>query len=408
MKKKKSSPELKKKIHLVDGVDFSVAHCGFKKKGKDDVVLFKLKERSRIFGFFTKSQFPGEPIKWNKSIKNFGYVSAILVNSGNANVFTGSKGRRSIQKIVKELSKLMKINSNEIYIASTGVIGEYFDHKKIISILPKLVNNLGSIPENWKRAANAIRTTDTFLKVESENFKIGKQKAFISGIAKGSGMIAPNMATMLGFIFTNIICDYSYQRKELNKIVEKTFNSITVDSDTSTSDMVLFVNVKSKNQIIIKKEEYLKEFLPKLENVSKQLAIKVVKDGEGAKKFITINVVGANNNKNAKLIALSIANSPLVKTAIAGSDCNWGRLIMAMGKSKIKLEEKKISISFKNNKLISKGEISKKVNFQKLDEYFKTNEIEINIDLGIGKGFWTVWTCDFTKDYIKINADYRS
>ena len=172
--------------------------------------------------------------------------------------------------------------------------------------------------------------------------------------------------------------------------------------------MVLFVNVKSKNQIIIKKEEYLKEFLPKLENVSKQLAIQIVKDGEGAKKFITINVVGANNNKNAKLIALSIANSPLVKTAIAGSDCNWGRLIMAMGKSEIKLEEKKISISFKNNKLISKGKISKKVNFQKLDEYFKTNEIEINIDLGIGKGFWTVWTCDFTKDYIKINADYRS
>jgi len=408
MKKKNSSSKSKKKIHLVDGVDFSVAHCGFKKKGKDDVVLFKLKERSRIFGFFTKSQFPGEPIKWNKSIKNFGYVSAILVNSGNANVFTGSEGRKSIQKIVKELSKLMKINSNEIYIASTGVIGEYFDHKKIISILPKLVNNLGSIPENWKRAANAIRTTDTFLKVESENFKIGKQKAFISGIAKGSGMIAPNMATMLGFIFSNIICDYAYQRKELNKIVEKTFNSITVDSDTSTSDMVLFVNVKSKNQIIIKKEEYLKEFLPKLENVSKQLAIKIVKDGEGAKKFITINIVGANNNKNAKLIALSIANSPLVKTAIAGSDCNWGRLIMAMGKSKIKLEEKKISISFKNNKLISKGEISKKVNFQKLDEYFKTNEIEINIDLGIGKGFWTVWTCDFTKDYIKINADYRS
>ena len=408
MKKKNPSLELIKKIHLVDGVDFSVAHCGFKKNGKDDVVLFKLKERSRIFSFFTKSQFPGEPIKWNKSIKNFGYVSAILVNSGNANVFTGSEGRRSIQKIVKELSKLTKINSNEIYIASTGVIGEYFDHKKIISILPKLVNDLSSIPENWKRAANAIRTTDTFLKVESENFKIGKQKAFISGIAKGSGMIAPNMATMLGFIFSNIVCDYSYQRKELNKIVEKTFNSITVDSDTSTSDMVLFVNVKSKNQIIIKKEEYLKEFLPKLENVSKQLAIQIVKDGEGAKKFITINVVGANNNKNAKLIALSIANSPLVKTAIAGSDCNWGRLIMAMGKSKIKLEEKKISISFKNNKLITKGKISKNVNFQKLDEYFKTNEIEINIDLGIGKGFWTVWTCDFTKDYIKINADYRS
>ena len=217
MKKKNSSSKSKKKIHLVDGVDFSVAHCGFKKKGKDDVVLFKLKERSRIFGFFTKSQFPGEPIKWNKSIKNFGYVSAILVNSGNANVFTGSEGRKSIQKIVKELSKLMKINSNEIYIASTGVIGEYFDHKKIISILPKLVNNLGSIPENWKRAANAIRTTDTFLKVESENFKIGKQKACISGIAKGSGMIAPNMATMLGFIFTNIICDYSYQRMNLIK-----------------------------------------------------------------------------------------------------------------------------------------------------------------------------------------------
>ena len=385
-----------------------MAHCGFKKNGKDDVVLFKLRERSKIFGFFTKSQFPGEPIKWNKSIKRFGYVSAILVNSGNANVFTGSAGRKSIQEIVKEISKLMKIKSNEIYIASTGVIGEYFDHKKIISILPKLVNNLSSSPKNWKRAANAIRTTDTFPKVESENFNIGKQKVIISGIAKGSGMIAPNMATMLGFIFTNVICNYTFQRKELKKIVEKTFNSITVDSDTSTSDMVLFVNVKSKNQIIIKKEEYLSQYIPKLENVSKKLAIKIVKDGEGAKKFVIVNVVDANNEKTAKLIAFSIANSPLVKTAIAGGDCNWGRLIMAMGKSKTKLDEKKISISINNNKLITKGEISKKVNLKKLNEYFKKNEIEINISLGVGKAAWTVWTCDFTKEYIKINADYRS
>ncbi len=408
MKKKNSSFELKKKINILDGVDFSVAHCGFKKNGKDDVVLFKLRERSKIFGFFTKSQFPGEPIKWNKSIKRFGYVSAILVNSGNANVFTGSAGRKSIQEIVKEISKLMKIKSNEIYIASTGVIGEYFDHKKIISILPKLVNNLSSSPKNWKRAANAIRTTDTFPKVESENFNIGKQKVIISGIAKGSGMIAPNMATMLGFIFTNVICNYTFQRKELKKIVEKTFNSITVDSDTSTSDMVLFVNVKSKNQIIIKKEEYLSQYIPKLENVSKKLAIKIVKDGEGAKKFVIVNVVDANNEKTAKLIAFSIANSPLVKTAIAGGDCNWGRLIMAMGKSKTKLDEKKISISINNNKLITKGEISKKVNLKKLNEYFKKNEIEINISLGVGKAAWTVWTCDFTKEYIKINADYRS
>ncbi len=370
--------------------------------------MFKLDKRSRIFGFFTKSQFPGEPIKWNKSIKKFGYVSAILVNSGNANVFTGLEGKRSIQKIVKELSKLMKINQNEIYVASTGVIGEYFDHNKIISVLPKLVKDLSSTKKNWIKAANALRTTDTFPKFESTNFNIGTQKASVFGMAKGSGMIAPNMATMLSFIFTNVICNYKYQRKELHKIVEKTFNSITVDSDTSTSDMILFVNVKSQNQTAIKNEEYFKDFLPKLENLSKKLAIKIVKDGEGAKKFIIVNVVGAKNDKSAKLVALSIANSPLVKTAIAGSDCNWGRIVMAMGKAKIKLEEKKISISFKNNKLITKGEISKKVNFQKLNQYFKTNEIEMNIDLGLGKGAWTVWTCDFTKDYIKINADYRS
>ena len=409
MKKKNFSISgLKKKNQYIDGLDFSIAHCGFKANNKDDIVLFKLQERSKIFGFFTKSQFPGEPIKWNKSIKKFGYVSAILVNSGNANVFTGSEGKKSIQKIVRELSKLMKINQNEIYIASTGVIGEFFDHKKVISILPKLVKDLSSSPENWVKAANAIRTTDTFPKVESKNFTVGKQKAYIFGMAKGSGMIAPNMATMLSFIFTNVLCNHKYQHKELNKIVEKTFNSITVDSDTSTSDMVLFVNVKSQNHVVINKEEYLKEFLPKLKYVSKKLALSIVKDGEGSKKFITINVVGANNDKSAKIIAASVANSPLVKTAIAGSDCNWGRLIMAMGKTKIKLEEKKISISFKDNKLITKGEISKRVNFKKLNEYLKQSEIEINIDLGLGKSTWTFWTCDFTKDYIKINADYRS
>ena len=399
---------LKKKLQYVDGLNFSVAHCGFKKNAKDDVVLFKLDKRSRIFGFFTKSQFPGEPIKWNKSIKKFGYVSAILVNSGNANVFTGLEGKRSIQKIVKELSKLMKINQNEIYVASTGVIGEYFDHNKIISVLPKLVKDLSSTKKNWIKAANALRTTDTFPKFESTNFNIGTQKASVFGMAKGSGMIAPNMATMLSFIFTNVICNYKYQRKELHKIVEKTFNSITVDSDTSTSDMILFVNVKSQNQTAIKNEEYFKDFLPKLENLSKKLAIKIVKDGEGAKKFIIVNVVGAKNDKSAKLVALSIANSPLVKTAIAGSDCNWGRIVMAIGKLGIGISTDDISIDIGGHAVARAGMRVPDYNETPITDYLTGQMVVIGVTIGTGVSSARVWTCDLTHGYISINANYRS
>ena len=402
------SPQKKQDVQILDGISIAVTNCGLKKNLKDDLVLIKLSNPSNILGYFTTSKTPGEPIKWNKSIIEFGKVSLILINSGNANVFTGKKGEYALKKIVSELSERMNIPKKEIYIASTGVIGELLDEKKIIKQIPKLIENLNNRPEEWIKAANAIRTTDTFPKIESKNLGLNKN-IIINGIAKGSGMIAPNMATMLAFIFTNAKLKNSLLKKEFSKLINQTFNSITVDGEKSTSDMVLFVSIENKNQenkIVLKSETDF--FLNCLKDLMKSLAHKIVQDGEGAKKFITLNVSGAKNDKEAKIIALSVANSPLFKTAIAGEDSNWGRIIMAIGKTDTKIDSKKISIKFGNIQILTKGNLANKLKSSLLDNYMKNKKIDISIDLGLGKGTSQVWTCDFTQDYIKINADYRT
>ena len=409
MKKKSPfAPKKLKAMQVISGINISVTCCGLKKNNKDDLVLIKLDKRSPIHGFFTKSFIPGEPVKWNKSIINVGYVSAILINSGNANVFTGDKGKKSLEKIISKLSELLGINSKEIYIASTGVIGEYLDEKKIISSLPRLIKNLSNKSNQWGKAANAIRTTDTFSKLDSVKYKSKDFNFLINGIAKGSGMIAPNMATMLSFVFTNVVCSKRDLKKPLKQIINNTFNSITVDSDTSTSDMVLFISVRSKKEEKIEDADNFKKFLIFLEKLMTNLAIQIVQDGEGANKFVTVNVDGAKSKDDAKTVAMSIANSPLVKTAIAGSDSNWGRIVMAIGKSGVEIFAQKVSISFGKNQIIKSGNLIKNVNFNKLDQYFKNKKIEINVNLGMKNGSSRVWTCDYTKDYISINADYRS
>ena len=409
MKKKSPfAPKKLKAMQIIAGINISVTCCGLKKNNKDDLVLIKLDKRSPIHGFFTKSYTPGEPVKWNKSIINVGYVSAILINSGNANVFTGDKGRKSLEKIISKLSELLGINSKEIYIASTGVIGEYLDEKKIISAFPRLIENLSNKSNQWEKAANAIRTTDTFSKLDSVKYKSKDFNFLINGIAKGSGMIAPNMATMLSFVFTNAVCNKRDLKKPLKQIINNTFNSITVDSDTSTSDMVLFISVRSKKEEKIQNAENFKKFLIFLEKLMTNLAVQIVQDGEGANKFVTVNVHGAKSKDDAKTVAMSIANSPLVKTAIAGSDSNWGRIVMAIGKSGVEVFAQKVSISFGKNQIIKNGNIIKNVTFNKLDQYFKNKKIEINVNLGMKNGSSRVWTCDYTKDYISINADYRS
>ncbi len=402
------APKKLKKLYEIDGVSISSLSCGIKKNLKDDLVLIKFDSPSQIYGVFTNSKTPGAPIVWNKSIIKNGKISALIVNSGNANVFNGKQGEKALKKIITALSLKLSINKKEIYMASTGVIGEPLDYKKIIKQIPKLIKNLKNSPQSWLKAANAIRTTDTFPKMHSEEIRFcGKENFHINGIAKGSGMIAPNMATMLSFIVSNIPLEKNEIKKTFSNIVEKTFNSITVDGDTSTSDMVLLIMVKNKNKKRLAPPQK-KEFFNKLESLMSYLAQLIVKDGEGASKFIKISVDGAQNYKDAKSLGMSIANSPLFKTAMAGSDSNWGRIIMALGKDGAALDSSKISIKFGKLLILNSGQNLLSKNVKKINNYLKRKEIEISVRVGTGSGSCSVWTCDFTKNYISINTDYRS
>ena len=401
------APRKIKKISPISGINVSTTHCGLKKNNKQDLVLIKLDSPGEIIGLFTNSKTPGEPIVWNKKIRKFGKVSVILINSGNANVFNGKSGKSSLLKIVDEISSKLKVPKKYIYIASTGVIGEPLDEKKIIKKIPFLISNLQNDSNSWHEAAKAIMTTDTFPKTHSEIF-FEKRNIIINGIAKGSGMIAPNMATMLAFIFTNL----DFKRKDFNEkfreIVNKTFNSITVDGDTSTSDMVLFFSVSDNNNSIKLKSENKKKFFSHLENLTSILAKYIVKDGEGASKFLKIKIKGAKSINDAKNIGKSIANSPLFKTAMSGSDSNWGRIIMAVGKSGAKLDPEKITLKFGKFNILQKGKKLNLTNIKLINKYLRQSEIEIIVDLDIGIYEWSTWTCDFTKEYVSINADYRS
>ena len=402
------APKKLKKLYEIDGVSISSVSCGIKKNFKDDLVLIKFNSPSKIYGVFTNSKTPGAPIVWNKSIIKNGKVSALIINSGNANVFNGKKGEEALKKIISALSLKLSVSEKEIFMASTGVIGEPLDYKKIIGKIPQLIKNLSNTPESWLKAANAIRTTDTFPKLYSEKIKFDeKENFYINGIAKGSGMIAPNMATMLSFIVSNIPLEKNDTKTKFEDIVEQTFNSITVDSDTSTSDMVLLILVENKNRKSLSPQKK-KKFFDKLTTLMTNLAHQIVKDGEGASKFIKISVDGAQNYKDAKNLGMSIANSPLFKTAMAGSDSNWGRIIMALGKTGVALNNSKISIKFGRFFILKFGQNLLLTNVKKINNYLKRKEIEISVTVGNGSGSSSVWTCDLTKNYISINTDYRS
>ena len=405
------APKKLKKLYEIDGVSVSSVSCGIKKNFKDDLVLIKFDLPSQIYGVFTNSKTPGAPIVWNKSIIKNGKVSALIINSGNANVFNGKKGEEALKKIITALSLKLSINQKEIYMASTGVIGEPLDYKKIIRKIPLLIKNLNNNPQSWLKAANAIRTTDTFPKLYSEKIKYNeKEKIYINGIAKGSGMIAPNMATMLSFIISNITFEKSEIKKKFHNIVEKTFNSITVDSDTSTNDMVaIFSTCKVKTgKIYNLLDPKLRDFENALQRLMLNLAKQIVSDGEGAKKFVTVKVINARSQQMAKNIAFSVANSPLFKTAMAGEDPNWGRVVMGIGKSGEKIQPEKIEIKFGDLKVAEKGKISEEYDEAKLKEYMKWDSILIEINLKLGQSVYECYTCDFTNDYININADYRN
>ena len=407
----------------IEGLEVASVSADLYKSNRDDISLFYFKEGSNHAVAYTTNTIVSESITWNKknTKKN---IKALFVNTKNANTFTGKQGITSLDESAKLLAdsltqreilengkKSKSIKIEEILFASTGVIGERFPIEKIKNNIQNLVGNLRSNQNKliWFKSATAIMTTDTKPKMSFREIKIGGKIISISGIAKGSGMIAPNLATMLSFIFTDADISSEVLKLTLDKVIASTFNAITVDSDTSTNDMVaIFSTKKIKIGRInsISSSEIIK-FEGALKDVCLDLAKQVVVDGEGASKFLTIKVVNAKNEQSAKKIAFSVANSPLVKTAAAGEDPNWGRILMGIGKSGEKVNINKLIIKIGNYVVAEKGKISETYSEEKLKEYMNWDSILIEIDLNQGKLEYECYTCDFTHDYIDINANYR-
>ena len=398
-------------LNSIDGVRFSSACAGVKYKNRLDVMLAEICDNSSIAGVFTKSATRSAAVidcqKKLLSVKSSSGPFAIVVNSGNSNAFTGKQGHNAVSEICSKFAQELDIPEKNVFSASTGVIGEHLEWKKIGAVSKDLV--VGLSPRGLDKAAKAIMTTDTFAKGSSEEFAIDNKTIKISGIAKGSGMIAPDMATMLVYIFTDVGISPSQLQKIVSDLNEKTFNSITVDGDTSTSDSLMVVATgKSGCVINDQNPKQLQQFKQALLKIMRDLAHQVVKDGEGASKFIEVNVSGAPSFSSARKVAKSIANSPLVKTAIAGEDPNWGRIIMAIGKSGAKVDRDLLRVSFGNLLVAENGWVSPSYSEEKAAKYMQNDEILIQVDLGLGSFKSVFWTCDFTQEYISINADYRS
>ncbi len=398
------------KIPPIENVDIICGKANIKSRSRLDLAIIIFNNYANVAYVTTKSKTFAANIKWLKENKNISKVKVLMVNSGNANAYTGEKGYLNLKSIIKLLSHEFKCKNKEIIISSTGVIGEQLPMNKIMTTLKKLTEKPNEKKNmNWDNFARSIMTTDTFPKGIYKKTRIGNKEVKLIGIAKGSGMIAPDMATMLGYIFTDADFSSKILKELLIEVNEKSFNSITVDSDMSTNDMVCFFSTRIiSNKVKTIKDKILYKFKKDLQWLVIELAKKIIYDGEGASKIIEVNVLGAQSYLDAKNVALSIANSPLVKTAIAGEDANWGRIIMAIGKSKAKLNQNNISLKFGKNLILKKGKLKKNYDEKIVSKYLKKNEIKIEVDLNSGKSISKVWTCDLTKKYIEINADYRS
>ena len=399
------------KLPIIKGIRLASVAANIKYADRDDVMLMECAAGSSIAGVFTRSSTRSASVLdcqnklVNRSDKT---AAAIIVNSGNSNAFTGTHGEVSVQNICASISSEMNIPLNSIFSASTGVIGEKLPHEKIINKIEELNSKLSEY--SLESAARAIMTTDTFPKGAYSSFSINGSNVNISGFAKGSGMIAPDMATMLVYIMTDVSIKRNILQNILTKLNEKTFNCITVDSDTSTSDSLMVIATgQSKTETIVDEfsDEALK-FTEELNSVMLSLAKQVVRDGEGATKFLEVEVRGAVSDISAKTVALAIANSPLIKTAVAGEDPNWGRVVMGVGKSGEPADRDKISIWFGNILVAEQGWVASSYREDLGQNYMKNQELKITVDLAIGDGSATVWTCDLTHQYIAINADYRS
>ncbi len=395
----------------VAGVELGAVAAGLRYKGRPDLLLVRLVEGTAAAGVFTKTKMPAAPVDWCKKAlaETGGKARFLVVNAGNANAFTGAKGASAAEKTADVTATLESCSPQEVLLASTGVIGEPLD----VSPFKKFLNRIhGGLSANmWKDAAQAIMTTDTFPKGGSRITEIDGKSVTITGIAKGSGMIAPDMATMLGFMFTDAPLSAACLQTILSETTDKSFNSITVDGDTSTNDTVLaFATGKALGQSEINdpNDPRLKNFKNIFKQVMIDLAQQIVRDGEGATKFVTVTIEGAESDAAAHTIAMSVANSPLVKTAVAGEDPNWGRLVMAVGKAGEMADRDSLQIWIGDQQVASNGMVLSSYKEEIAAAHMKTQAVNFRVDVGVGSGTATVWTCDFTDGYISINADYRS
>jgi glutamate N-acetyltransferase / amino-acid N-acetyltransferase len=405
------APKKYARLSAIDGVRMETAQAGIKYKNRTDVLMMVFDEPASVAGVFTRSLCPSAPVDLCRANLVGGTAKAVVVNSGNANAFTGKKGVETTSKTAEAAAKAASCKSSEVFLASTGVIGEPLDADKFSGLLSDMVKTARG--DFWFEAAKAIMTTDTYPKVATAKVLIGDVSVTINGIAKGAGMIAPDMATMLSFIATDASIAPDVLQSLLKKAVGPTFNSVTVDSDTSTSDtLLMFATGAAKKRgaahISQITDPRLGAFKRALGKVMRNLALQVVRDGEGARKMIEVVVTGAKSTRSAKKIALSIANSPLVKTAVAGEDANWGRVVMAVGKAGEPADRDRLSIWFGDNRLAHEGERDAAYSEAKTSAYMKNDDIVIRAELGIGRGKATVYTCDLTKEYVTINGDYRS
>ena len=403
------APKSFPKLPPLAGLRLATIAAGVRYKDRTDVLMALLASGTQVAGVFTTSKTASAPVLWCRDKLKGGEARVLVVNSGNANAFTGKAGQDGVREIAAAAAAVTGCRAQDVFMASTGVIGEPLPAEKITKVLARLAAE--GAPANWRAAADAIMTTDTYPKAATATAMIDGVKVTINGIAKGSGMIAPDMATMLSFVFTDANLPASVLQECLSAGVAGSFNSITVDSDTSTSDtLLLFATGKGGRHTAIAKasDKKLTDFRRSLEAVLLDLALQVVRDGEGAQKLIRIDVTGAENDRAAKRIALSIANSPLVKTAIAGSDANWGRIVMAVGKSGEAADRDRLKIAFGGHVVAEKGMRAAKYNEATATKAVMGREVEIAVDLGLGKGAARVWACDLTHGYIDINGSYRS
>jgi glutamate N-acetyltransferase/amino-acid N-acetyltransferase len=405
------APKSYAKLPPIDGVGIATAEAGIKYKGRTDLMLMTFAEGTEVAGVFTRSKCPSAPVDLCRASLAGGKARALVVNSGNANAFTGKKGRESTNMTAGAAAKAAGCKESEVFLASTGVIGEPLDAGRFAHLLRDMA--VRAEPGRWSDAGKAIMTTDTYPKYATATVELGGTQVAINGIAKGAGMIAPDMATMLSFVATDAPIAAAVLQALLSAGTAKTFNAVTVDSDTSTSDTLLLFATgaaakRGAPRITDAKDIRLAPFKRALNRVLKSLALQVVRDGEGARKQVEVTVTGARSSRSAKRIALSIANSPLVKTAIAGEDANWGRVVMAVGKAGEPADRDLLSVWFGGIRVAHQGERDPTYSEEATSAYMKSDEIAIRADIGLGRGKATVWTCDLTKEYVEINGDYRS